>query len=37
MTTDVVATTGVAFHDVEMTFPDGTRAVERASFAVDPG
>ena len=37
MTTDVVATTGVAFHDVEMTFPDGTRAVERASFAVTPG
>jgi NitT/TauT family transport system ATP-binding protein len=35
---DVVATTtGVAFNDIQMTFPDGTRAVDRATFAVDRG
>ena len=37
MTTDVVATTGVAFNDIGMTFPDGTRAVDRVSFAVERG
>src|SRR3954462_9651957 len=37
MSSDVVAATGVAFNDIEMTFPDGTRAVDRATFAVDRG
>ncbi|MFT3851130.1 MAG: ABC transporter ATP-binding protein [Ilumatobacteraceae bacterium] len=37
MTTDVVATTGVAFNEIEMTFRDGTRAIDRVSFAVARG
>ena len=29
--------TGMAFEHIEMTFADGTRAIDDVSFAVDPG
>ena len=37
MSSDVAAATGVAFNDIEMTFPDGTRAVDRVTFSVERG